>query len=311
MILRKNWQIRAFILVNCLILFPASSQTAADTENTCKRAIESDSDACREQQSYSTDVTDCQEDFTPRKWIPEAKHRCNIERITHTQLLKRFGPLGLPRLYPKPIIIIGDKKNPRNAKLQELTSRSNITKSLPPNFDVTLSSSNSFSAHRRTIPLTQYLEEIQENNGVTTPDQLSNETWYLFGETYSDEWKKLLQSYKLPPCHTCQDELVALSFGVGNRGSGVQWHVHGPGFSEALHGRKHWVLYRNKPKINADESSLYWMEYIYTSLAKKDLPFECTLEPGDLIYFPDDWYHATINLDPYTAFVSTFTIEHL
>jgi oxalate decarboxylase/phosphoglucose isomerase-like protein (cupin superfamily) len=35
-----------------------------------------------------------------------------------------------------------------------------------------------------------------------------------------------------------------------------------------------------------------------------------TVDPGDTIYFPDRWWHATINLDPYTAFVSTFTTEH-
>ena len=35
-----------------------------------------------------------------------------------------------------------------------------------------------------------------------------------------------------------------------------------------------------------------------------------SVNPGDLIYFPDRYWHATINLDPYTAFVSTFTQEH-
>jgi ribosomal protein L16 Arg81 hydroxylase len=34
------------------------------------------------------------------------------------------------------------------------------------------------------------------------------------------------------------------------------------------------------------------------------------VDPGDLIYFPDMFWHATINLDPYTVFVSTFTTEH-
>ena len=42
-----------------------------------------------------------------------------------------------------------------------------------------------------------------------------------------------------------------------------------------------------------------------------DMPWECTLNPGDLIYFPDQWHHATINLSPYTVFVSTFTTEHI
>jgi hypothetical protein len=147
--------------------------------------------------------------------------------------------------------------------------------------------------------------------GETTPDQLSNETWYLFGETYTKDWKKLLENYTLPPCQTCVKELVALSFGIGNRGSGVQWHSHGPGFSEALHGRKHWVMYPDKPVYDANQTSRYWMEHSYTSLAPEKHPYECTLEPGDLIYFPHEWYHATINLDPYTAFVSTFTTEHL
>lgn len=42
------------------------------------------------------------------------------------------------------------------------------------------------------------------------------------------------------------------------------------------------------------------------------IPFLClpTVNPGDLIYFPDRYWHATINLSPYTAFVSTFTQEH-
>ena len=34
------------------------------------------------------------------------------------------------------------------------------------------------------------------------------------------------------------------------------------------------------------------------------------VNPGDFIYFPDRYWHATINLDPYTVFVSTFTTEH-
>ena len=41
----------------------------------------------------------------------------------------------------------------------------------------------------------------------------------------------------------------------------------------------------------------------------KDCPYECTIFPGDLIYFPHKWYHSTLNLDPYTSFMSTFTDE--
>lgn len=241
-------------------------------------------------------------------WVPEAEHPCTIPKLSVQELKARFGPRGLTSLYPTPIIIQRGVKG-ANERFFNMTSLEGIVDSLPTKFEVTLSSSNSFSAHRRTIPLTQYLEEILET-GETSPDQLSNETWYLFGETYSDEWKQLLKQYQLPPCQTCVASLVALSFGIGNRGSGVQWHVHGPGFAEALWGRKHWVLYPadQMPEFHPDQTSRNWMEYTYPTLKKR--PYECTLNPGELIYFPNMWWHATINLDPYTSFVSTFTTEH-
>lgn len=307
MYVKERWRFFVAFALFCML----QTRGASGSDDTCDSAAnagkQGESDACVAEE-HAHDANKKQHEW---KWIPEAEHRCNIVRMTQRELFETLSPLGVPPLHPGPLIILADKKNPRNAKFRELTSRDNITTSLPSNFNATLSSSNSFSAHRRTIPLTQYLDEIAMNSGVTLPDQLSNETWYLFGETYSDEWKELLKAYKLPPCHTCQDDLVALSFGIGNRGSGVQWHVHGPGFSEALWGRKHWIMYPHKPVYNPDKNSRHWMEYTYTSLSQKQLPYECTLGPGDVVYFPDNWYHATLNLDPYTAFVSTFTTEHL
>jgi hypothetical protein len=259
----------------------------------------------------------CEEQAKERTvpWRPQADHRCNIRKVTVDELFSRHGPTGLPPMYHEPLIIMRGANNSSkksDERFRALTSRDGILAALPPDFNVTLSSSNSFSAHRRTIPLKQYLKDVMAmNGGETLPDQLSNETWYLFGETYSQEWKdSILQHYQLPPCQTCTDDLVALSFGIGNRGSGVQWHVHGPGFAEALWGRKHWILYPRdeKPTFHPDQTSRNWMEYTYPEL--ESLPYECTLVPGDIIYFPNMWWHATINLDPYTSFVSTFTTEH-
>lgn len=279
------------------------------------------------------------------KWRPEVPHPCTVHHMTMEEVHDMFGTEGIPVLYPDPLVIVADDKD-RNAKLRHLTQSDQFVSNFPPNFNVTLSSSNSFSQHRRTIPLQQYLDEMKQHNGTTVPNQRSNESWYLFGETYSQEWKNLLQDYQLPPCQACQHhKYVALSFGIGNRGSGVQWHIHGPGFSEALHGRKHWILYPPQyepPLFHHDQSTRHWMEYIYTNttqliqaheqwlllnttakdsagkqdnkskhpILKNGRPYECTLDPGDMIYFPDRWYHATINCDPYTAFVSTFTSDH-
>ncbi|CAJ1937884.1 unnamed protein product [Cylindrotheca closterium] len=288
------------------------------------------------------------------RWNPRALHPCNIRQITWQQFLEEFGPSGLPPMYPDPLVIIlpDEKKTKRNQKFQDLSQKDRILDSFPLNFTVTLSSSNSFSEHRRKIPFSQYLDELvvlkeddgsagdlqyydpsfepelehQQQHGQSAAQSatitsthrqasstpLSNETWYLFGETYSPEWKLFLSHYELPLCEACLPDSVALSFGIGDCGSGVQWHVHGPGFSEAVIGRKHWILYQDKPDFHKDQTSLNWMEENYMNIMNpNDRPLECTLNPGDIIYFPNMWWHATINLDDYTAFVSTFTQEHL
>jgi hypothetical protein len=257
--------------------------------------------------SSAAQADETAEECVSFQWIPEATHPCTITRMTRSEFDERFGPAGLPPLYPEPLVIVDSA---RNLHFRNLTSLEFMLDNLPPDFGVTLSSSNSFSEHRRTIPLQQYISETVQQQ-ETLPTQLSNETWYLFGETYSPEWKQFLQDYDVPPCRACtRPDLVALAFGIGNRGSGVQWHVHGPGFSEAVVGRKHWVLYKDRPDFHPDQTSRNWMEYSYTQMEVGERPLECTLGEGDLVYFPNMWWHATINLDPYTAFVSTFTQEH-
>ncbi|KAL7581201.1 hypothetical protein ACA910_005986 [Epithemia clementina (nom. ined.)] len=251
-------------------------------------------------------------------WDPAQNHPCNIRRLSlgdeddaDDKLSTFFFPEGrVPPLFPEPLILVPSKASTRNADFRKRTAYDQILDQFPHNFTVTLSSSNALSEHRRETTLRQYIHKTV-SMAVTTPDQNSSENWYLFGHTYSEEWQALTRHYELPPCQTCREDLCALSFGIGNRGSGVQWHVHGPGFSEALHGRKHWLLYppEQKPeKFHKDQSSRQWMEFVYPQVDPK--PFECTLNPGDLIYFPDEWWHATINLDPYTASISTFTTEH-
>mmetsp|Transcript_31846 Transcript_31846/g.35479 ORF Transcript_31846/g.35479 Transcript_31846/m.35479 type:complete len:291 (+) Transcript_31846:170-1042(+) len=251
-------------------------------------------------------------------WDPKGDHPCNIEQISMKDFIEKYGQLE--SLFPRPLIIsnnVSDTSNlfnKRNQHFRNLARSDSILRSFPENFNITLSSSNSFSEHRRDIPLASYLEEVRV---PTNAEMKSNETWYLFGETFSPEWKSFLRSYELPPCQACNifDEfLVALSFGIGSSGSGVSWHIHGPGFLEAIHGRKHWILYspENRPDFHPDQTSLNWMHYNYSIIEKiEDRPLQCTLFPGDILYFPDMWWHATVNVDDYSAFVSTFTQEHV
>ena len=213
-------------------------------------------------------------------WNPDDYHSCNIRTLSlddQVHLRRTFPPNGrVPSLFPEPFVLLASKTSRRNLDFRIRTSYEHILEQFPPDFVIALSSSNALSEHRRETTLEQYINETV-TVGVTTPQHNSSENWYLFGHTHSSEWQELTRHYELPPCQTCREDLCALSFGIGNQGSGVQWHVHGPGFSEALHGKKHWLLYppNQKPeKYHKDQSSRQWLEYVYPLVDPK--PFECT-----------------------------------
>merc|ERR1711974_209306 len=91
-----------------------------------------------------------------------------------------------------------------------------------------------------------------------------------------------------------------LSFGLGASGTGVPFHQHGPVFAEVVHGKKRWFLYppEEKPDFDPQASSLQWLTSEYPKLVaqNKTLPMDCVALPGELLYTPDGWYHATLNL---------------
>lgn len=135
---------------------------------------------------------------------------------------------------------------------------------------------------------------------------LGNETFYHFGDNDRERWDPLFSLYQLPPYQLPNKEPV-LSFGLAGPGTGVPFHIHGPTFAETIFGRKRWFLYppEAEPQFHPDVTTLHWVSHTYPNLKEEDKPFECTLSPGEVIYFPDRWWHATLNLDS-AVFMSTF-----
>ncbi|TNN38799.1 JmjC domain-containing protein 8 [Liparis tanakae] len=90
-------------------------------------------------------------------------------------------------------------------------------------------------------------------------------------------------------------------------GSGVPFHWHGPGFSEVIYGRKRWFLYppHQEPHFHPNRTTLSWVTETYPLLPEAEAPLECTISPGEVLYFPDRWWHATLNLET-SVFISTF-----
>ncbi|KAM7387641.1 hypothetical protein PAMA_009991 [Pampus argenteus] len=90
-------------------------------------------------------------------------------------------------------------------------------------------------------------------------------------------------------------------------GTGVPFHWHGPGYSEVIYGRKRWFLYPpdKEPHFHPNRTTLSWVTETYPHLPEDEAPLECTIQPGEVLYFPDRWWHATLNLDT-SVFISTF-----
>jgi hypothetical protein len=112
---------------------------------------------------------------------------------------------------------------------------------------------------------------------------------------------------------------VTLALGAGPENTGVPWHFHGAGFLEVLLGRKRWFL--NPPDAplpaydpNATVST--WWEGYQRLMRQPDKQqttrggesmLICDLDPGESIYFPPRWYHATLNTgEGWNAWMATF-----
>lgn len=79
-----------------------------------------------------------------------------------------------------------------------------------------------------------------------------------------------------------------------------------------MHAYVRWfTLHDTRAGFDVTRANFYPFSLIisFLSTSSSDLR-PLPVNPGDFIYFPDRYWHATINLDPYTVFVSTFTTEH-
>jgi hypothetical protein len=231
-----------------------------------------------------------------------ASPECNIERIPMGQL----SEMQFTQHYRNvPFVLVGPPN--RQAVLQSATARAALLQRMA-DVSLTLSSSNTYSYDKRQASMRRYLDEIRAESLAreTDSERPANRTWYLFGNTDPVLWTPLLDMYVLPPfVDTERRDAVSLSFGIGADASGVQMHVHGPVWAETLHGRKRWILAEPsaKPRFDPDRQSTDW---IADAAQRAELgALDCTLSPGELLWIPDAWWHATINLGE-TVFISAF-----
>lgn len=233
------------------------------------------------------------------------------------------GPCTISRepTWEQPFIL----ETAHNSQFRKLTEVSALS-SAQGKMQVTLSSANTFSYDRKRESLADYLESLSAPHLPAqwmAADGVANRAdslFYWFGE-HSQEWTPLFEHYDhapllavLPPARDTDYGVrtPVLSLGAGAHLSGVPFHQHGPGFSETLHGAKRWLFYRSTPpRFLSNATAAYWVAHVLPLLEphEREQMLECTLRPGEAVFFPDGWYHATLNVPGdggVAVFVSTF-----
>ena len=189
-----------------------------------------------------------------------------------------------------------------------------------------LSSSNRFSQRKVALTINDYLNYIEkENDNKEENSAVALERLYLFGDNQGGFWDDLSSLYNPPSCRNC--DIAGLStFGIGSNYSGVTFHIHGSGFSEMMHGSKWWFLLKPSIKLtdvikefneNMTMQEFYEKIFVNNNLDKDDDNdssninvieglYACRIKPGEIIYFPSNWEHGTLNQGKYNVFVSYF-----
>lgn len=132
---------------------------------------------------------------------------------------------------------------------------------------------------------------------------------------------------------SCDCEVNTLAFGYSGAGAAWHWHTTVAG-NEIMWGQKRWFLSRSVPPggFNHRKTILEWVKEVYVNLPEsvfeaQPLPgvgaaaspaasqssggsaagdvdgayeepalFECILSEGEVMYFPNGWYHATLDI---------------
>ncbi|XP_075873100.1 jmjC domain-containing protein 8 [Nelusetta ayraudi] len=213
-------------------------------------------------------------------------------QLSYQQFTERYA-------YSRPVILRGLTDN---TKFRSLCSKSKLLAAFGDR-KVELSTANTFSYRKVRVAFREYVQQLLRPQAAGA---LGSETLYFFGGNNVSEWQSLFDQYEAPP-YTFPHTSTAYSFGIAGPGTGVPFHWHGPGFAEVIHGRKRWFFYPpdQEPHFHPNSTTLSWLNHTYPHLCQQEAPLECTVHPGEVIYFPDRWWHATLNLDT-SVFMSTF-----
>eukprot|EP01051_Picozoa_sp_SAG22_P001938 SAG22_NODE_81_length_21778_cov_38.345173_12_plen_416_part_00 len=103
-----------------------------------------------------------------------------------------------------------------------------------------------------------------------------------------------------------------MQLAIGGPNTGIPFHFHKDGYSELIYGRKLWSLYPPgsvAPGHNMHDTHAEWFADIFPQLSAADRPASCILGPGQIIYVPEGWNHAVLNLEDSLAVATQISLD--
>ena len=85
---------------------------------------------------------------------------------------------------------------------------------------------------------------------------------------------------------------------LGAANTGLSWHQHSQAYNVAMYGARHWFLAAPHNTMNQVQSTFDWLrEWQAPPVEERDeRVMRCEQRAGDLIYVPQQWWHATLSL---------------
>lgn len=241
-------------------------------------------------------------------WVPASdgdlrlldSSRCDIERVNAADLSADafFSDFN----ERKPVILRFD--DAFQATFRRATSRA-VLEHCFGNHVITLSTANKDSYTKYESTVSDYLEHEMVPQD---PNRSGVDTKYHFGDhRHASEWGNLMRHYRQPSLYIRTP--VALSFGFAGSGTGVPFHTHGHVFAEPIHGSKRWFLAAPTatPRFHGNQSVFRWLADVlptYDDRERSEI-LECVVRPGEMLYLPGKWHHATLNIGE-SVFMSAF-----
>ncbi|XP_078664485.1 jmjC domain-containing protein 8-like [Branchiostoma floridae x Branchiostoma belcheri] len=98
---------------------------------------------------------------------------------------------------------------------------------------------------------------------------------------------------------------------LGRSGTGLSWHAHGQAWNGVVFGAKRWFLSApdQPPPGGNNFEQLDWMKYVQPYVSAVWRPLECLQQAGDVVYIPECFHHAVVNIGDTVAM--SFTDEAL